>query len=120
MRFLRFILLLIPTTTFGQQHDTDSKNNFNIRDFSDSRFDIDSSGFHGVTKADTTYYTDGKIASIAQYAVAKNLRTSGNKFGLWTRYYINGQIESQGNYDMYSLLYCQGSIKRRRIEFSYK
>jgi antitoxin component YwqK of YwqJK toxin-antitoxin module len=45
---------------------------------------------------------------------------SGNKFGLWTKYYTNGQIESQGNYDMYSLLYNQSPKKGRRIENSYK
>jgi len=45
---------------------------------------------------------------------------SGNRFGLCTKYYHNGQIESQGNYDMYSLLYSQSSNKGRRVEISYK
>jgi hypothetical protein len=83
-------------------------------------FDIDSSGFHGNSKVDTNYYTDGKIASIGHYAVDKNSRMSGNRFGLCTKYYHNGQIESQGNYDMYSLLYSQSSNKGRRVEISYK
>lgn len=113
-------MILIPAFAFGQQNNYESKVSFNIDDFSGSRFDIDSSGFHGVTKEDTTYYTDGKIASIGHYAVAKNSRTSGNKFGLWTKYYPNGQIESQGNYEMYSLLYYHSPIKRQRIEYSYK
>jgi len=120
MKLLKFILLLTPILTFGQQKNTESRAVFNVYDFSDSRFDIDSTGFHGINKTDTTYYTDGKIASIGHYAVDKNSRMSGNKFGLWTKYYHNGQIESQGNYDMYSLLYYQSSKKGRRIESSYK
>jgi antitoxin component YwqK of YwqJK toxin-antitoxin module len=117
---LRFFLLLIPTLTFGQHNNEKSKASFNIYDFSDSRFDIDSNGFNGINKADTNYYSDKKIASIGHYAVAKNSRTSGIKFGLWTKYYHNGQIESQGNYDMYSLLYYESPKKGRRIESSYK
>ena len=120
MKLLKFTLLFTPILTFGQQKNTESKTVFNVYDFSDSRFDIDSSGFHGIIKADTTYYTDGKIASIGHYAVDKKSRMSGNRFGLWTKYYHNGQIESQGNYDMYSLLYYQSPKKGRRIESSYK
>lgn len=119
MNNLKFILILTPILTFGQQK-SESKSVFNIYDFSDSRFDIDSNGFHGCSKADTTYYTDGKIASISNYAVNKNLRRSGNKFGLSTTYYDNGQIESQGNYDMYSLLFYQSPTKGLRLERSYK
>lgn len=93
MHLLRFLLLLIPTWTFGQQDNEKSQTSFNIYDLSDSRFDIDSNGFHGVNKADTNYYTDKKIASIGHYAVDKNLGISGNKFGLLTKYYptINRQ-----------------------------
>lgn len=119
MRLLKF-LLLIPVLTFGQHNNEKSQTFFNIYDFSDSRFDIDSNGFKGTNKADTNYYTDKKIASIGHYAVAKNGRMSGNKFGLWTKYYHNGQIESEGNYDMYSLLYYQSPTKGRRLENSYK
>ena len=120
MHFLKLILLFIPTLSFGQQNITESNTVFNIHDFTDSRFDIDSNGFHGTNKADTNYYTDKKIASIGHYAIAKNSRRSGNKFGLWTKYYHNGQIESQGNYDMYSLLYYLSPEKGRRLESSYK
>ncbi|MEO6232223.1 MAG: hypothetical protein ABJB11_00660 [Ferruginibacter sp.] len=120
MYLLRFIILLIPTLTVGQTTDKDSKTYINIYDFSDSRFDIDSNGFHGITKVDTIYYSDKKIAAIGYYAVTKNSRMSGNKFGLWTKYYHNGQMESQGNYDMYSLLYYESPKKGRRIENSYK
>jgi len=116
MKLLKFILLLTPILTFGQQKNTDSSTVFNVYDFSDSRFDIDSSGFHGINKTDTTYYTNGKIASIGHYAVDKNSRMSGNKFGLWTKYCHNGQIESQGNYDMYSLLYYQSPKKDEELK----
>lgn len=120
MRFLEFILLLTPVLTFGQQNKTGSKTAFNIHDFSDSRFDIDSNGFKGDIKADTNYYTDNKIASIGHYAITKNSRMSGNKFGIWTNYYHNGQIESQGTYNMYSLLYYQSPQNAQRLESSYK
>ena len=120
MYLLKFILLLTPISVFGQHNNGELQTHFNIYDFSDSRFDIDSNGFHGITKTDTNYYTDKKIASIGHYAVAKNSRVSGNKYCLWTKYYHNGQIESQGNYDMYSLLYYQSPKKVRRVETSYK
>ena len=120
MYILRSILLLIPTLTFGQHSNKNFQTSFNIYDFSDSRFDIDSNGFHGANKADTNYYTDKIIATVGYYAVAKNGRMSGNKLGLWKKYYHNGQMESQGNYDMYSLLYYQSPIKGRRLESSYK
>ena len=120
MHYLKLTLLFIPVLSFGQQKITVSNKVFNIYDFTDSRFDIDSNGFHGTNKADTNYYTDKKIASIGYYAIDRNLRMSGNKFGLWTKYYHNGQIESQGNYSMYSLLYYQSPTKGRRLENSYK
>ncbi len=120
MRFLKFILIVIPIIAFGQQGDTDSKTILNIYDFSNSRFDIDSNGFKGVFKVDTNYYSDKKIAVIGHYAITKSSEISGNKFGLWTTYYHNGQIKSQGAYDMYSLLYLQSTKKGRRIEHSYK
>ena len=110
----------MPVLTFGQQNNADSKTGFDIHNFSDSRFDIDSNGFKGTIKADTNYYADRKIASIGHYAVAKNLRMSGNKFGPWINYYHNGQIKSHGAYGMYSLLYYQTPIKGLRIESSYK
>ena len=120
MRLLKFILVLIPILTFGQDENIKSKSPFNIYNFSDSRFEIDSNGFHGINQADTNHYTDKKIASITNYAIARNSRMSGNKFGLCTAYYHNGQIKSQGNYDMYSLLYYQSLKKGVRLESSYK
>jgi len=119
MYLLKIIIAFTPILTFGQQK-SETKSVFNIYDFSDSRFDIDSNGFHGCSKADTTYYSDGKIAFIGHYAMTKNSGMSGNKFGLSITYYHNGQIKSQGNCDMYSLLYYQSPTKGRRIEHSYK
>ena len=120
MQVLKLILLFIPVLTFGQSYDTSDTTKFNIYDFSDSRFDVDSNGSHGSAEADTTYYTDGKIASIGFYAIAKNSRMSGNKFGLSTTYYHNGQIRSQGKYAMHSLLYYRSPTQGSRLENSYK
>jgi antitoxin component YwqK of YwqJK toxin-antitoxin module len=120
MRILKFITLLIPILTFGQDQNTKPKSPFNISNFSDSRFEIDSNGFHGIIQADTSYYTDKKIASIGHYAIDRNLRMSGNKFGLWTAYYHNGQIKSHGNYAMCSLLYSLSLKNGVRLEHSYK
>jgi antitoxin component YwqK of YwqJK toxin-antitoxin module len=120
MQVLKFIFLLTPIVTLGQRNDTTVKTILNIYDFSDSRFDIDSNGFHGTTKEDTTYYTDGKIASIGHYAIARNSRMSGNKFGVFTKYYNNGQIKSQGSYAMQSLLFYLSPAKGLRLESSYK
>jgi hypothetical protein len=119
MQILKLILLFIPISSFGQTNETEILSNWNIQDFSNSRFEIDINGFHGKKKSDTTHYTDGKIAAIGFYAVDKNCRISGNKIGYWTSYYPNGQVSAQGIYDMYSLLYYVGK-KGRRLETSYK
>ena len=51
-------------------------------DFSDSRFEMDETGFHDKMKVDTTFFTDGKIAVIGHYAIDKSGRMSGKKVGL--------------------------------------
>jgi antitoxin component YwqK of YwqJK toxin-antitoxin module len=108
-KLLLFILIFCPCLGISQCNE----------DYSDSRFKINEEGFQGELKADTTYYTDGKIATIKCYAIDKKLRVSGNKAGLCINYYHNGQIESQGYYDMFSARY--GAAKgERRLETSYK
>jgi hypothetical protein len=78
MEVLKFaFMLILPVLTFGQNNYTFTTTNFKIYDLSDSRFDIDSNGFHGEADPDTTYYTNGKIASIYFYAISKNHKMSG-------------------------------------------
>jgi len=116
MHLMKLLFLLAPILTYGQSIDT----RLPVDSFSDSRFNIDVNGFHGKLKADTTYYDDGKIASIGHYAIDKKSITSGNQDGLWTKYYHNGQIKSQGNYAMYSALYYTSLTRTKRLEHSYK
>ncbi|MFL5809139.1 MAG: hypothetical protein ACJ749_06420 [Flavisolibacter sp.] len=104
-----FILLFCPYLGISQCNE----------DYSESRFTINEEGFQGELKADTTYYTDGKIASIKFYAIDKKLKVSGNKAGLSINYYHNGQIESKGCYDMFSARYGAGKGERR-LETSFK
>jgi antitoxin component YwqK of YwqJK toxin-antitoxin module len=87
--------------------------------FINSRFDINEDGFYGQVRADTNFYTDGKIAAIGHFAVDRNNRMSGTKVGLWIEYYHNGQIRSKGTYAMYSLLYASLTTTKR-LETSYK
>jgi hypothetical protein len=108
-KLLLFILFLYPYLGISQCNE----------DYSNSRFKINEEGFQGELKADTTYYTDGKIAAIKFYAVDKKLNVSGNKAGLSVSYFHNGQIKFRGYYDMFSTRY--GAPKgERRLETSYK
>ena len=116
MNLMKLIFLLAPILTHGQSIDTGRLGD----SCSDRRFNIDIIGIHGKLKSDTTYYNDGKIASIGHYAIDKKSITSGNQAGLWTKYYNNGQIRSRGNYEIYSALYYISATKTRRLDHSYK
>lgn len=113
-------LFFIPFSGMSQVQDTCDSNLLKQKDaFINSRFDINEDGFYGQVKADTIFYTNGKIAAIGHFAIDRKHRMSGNKAGLWIEYYHNGQVKSKGTYAMYSLLYASLTTTRR-LETSYK
>jgi hypothetical protein len=115
MHILKLILLFTPVITFGQNTTPEKEKHSR----SESRFEIDNSGFFGKTELDTTYYFDNQIAEISTYAVDRNSKMSGNKFGISTTFFTNGKIKSQGKYEICSTLY-RGLTNGIRLEFSYK
>ena len=88
-------------------------------DYTTSRFNIDENGFKGITREDTTKFTDGNIAFIGNYAIDKSGIVSGVKVGLWRGYYPNGQLKFKGNYAMHSIRYQKGKGDVR-LESSYR
>lgn len=75
----------------------------------DNIFLMDSTGYIGQTAVDTIYYHDKTIQAIGKVALEKDSIKSTVKVGLWTEYYSNGQIKSQGNYNIDSYAQCCSS-----------
>lgn len=93
--------MVISLCVFGQQ-----KPHVQIFISGDNRFLIDSSGYHGQTAVDTIYYHDKTIQAIGNVALENDSSKSKLKVGLWTEYYSNGQIKSQGIYQIDSYIQC--------------
>jgi antitoxin component YwqK of YwqJK toxin-antitoxin module len=83
------------------------------------RFNLDSSGYHGLFTVDTLFYDNKKIKSIGSFAIDRNTKKSDFKIGKWTEYYENGQLKSIGEYQMSYVLACRSAMPGLSY-YSYK
>jgi antitoxin component YwqK of YwqJK toxin-antitoxin module len=102
--FKTLLLLTILFFPSGQLYC--QKNKWNDMVLGSCRLQIAKDGYHGKTAADTSYYKDKKIKAIGKVAVMDDSINSEFKIGLWTEYYQNGQIKSQGSFQIGAYTNC--------------
>ncbi len=80
---------------------------------------IDNSKFAGKDTLVTNTYENGKIHSKGRYALNNEGKVSYIKVGRWIQYYRNGNVESEGSYEISSYLNC-GPGGLQREFYNYK
>lgn len=98
LAILTVFSLVVPFNSFGQISTMAWGYDYQL---------FDENGYHGLTALDTTFYSDNKtILAIGNVALYRDSTKTTYKVGLWTEYYYEGQIKSQGMYQIEEYIYC--------------
>ena len=111
MRILILAFLFLPFISHAQKKKKKKENGANIFLMQFNMFwgVLDSSGFKGQKTLDTLYYPDKHIKAVGYYAINNDRKKTTCKVDKWIEYYENGEIKSQGNYELEYLLACRSA-----------
>ncbi len=109
----KYIIILSYLGTFGQEQK-------NIGVYDPDKLELkENISFIGKDTLVINKYENGQILSKGKYALNKSGEMTYLKIGNWIQYYRNGNVQSEGNYQISSYLDC-GPGGLQRIYYNYK
>ena len=110
--FITILLIFTFCSSFAQNRDAAIYGNDYIKL-------VENSKFAGKDTLIINTFENGKIQSKGKYALNKDGKISFIKVGRWIHYYRNGNVESEGSYEISSYLNC-GPGGLQREFYNYK